>query len=50
VYLLRRHAALVDDDDIIEINDHKSLLNLVFKGTCLNTKTYLLRLVDSSSV
>jgi hypothetical protein len=50
VYLPRRHAALVTDDDIIEINDRKAVLNLVFKGTCLNIKTDLLRLVDLSSV
>jgi hypothetical protein len=42
VYLPKRYSAFVSDEDIELINLNKISLNLVYKGTCEKTNSYIL--------
>jgi len=42
IFLPRRYASVVSDEDIAKINFRSIYLNLVYKGMCEKTKSYLL--------
>jgi len=42
VYLPKRYSAIVSDEDIELINFNKVFLNLLYKGTCEKTNSYIL--------
>jgi len=42
IFLLKRHANLVTDEDMENINSRSIYLNLVYKGICELTRSYLL--------
>jgi hypothetical protein len=42
VFLARRYATVVSSEDIAQINTKGVNLNLVFKGTCVTTSSYIL--------
>jgi len=42
IFLLRRYASVVSDEDMDKINSRSIYLNLVYKGMCERTKSYLL--------
>ena len=42
VFLPKGYSAVVRDDDIDDINSNRVSLNLIYKGTCVKTKSYIL--------
>ena len=42
IFLPKRYASVVSDEDIAKINSRSIYLNLVYKGMCERTKSYLL--------
>ena len=46
IFLPRRYASVVSDEDMAKINSKSIDLNIVYKGMCEKTKTYLLA-IDS---
>jgi len=46
IFLPKRYASVVSDEDIAKINSRSIYLHLVYKGMCEKTKSYLLA-IDS---
>ena len=46
IFLPKRYANVVSDEDMAKINSRSIYLNLVYKGICEKTKSYLLT-IDS---
>ena len=42
IFLPKRYASVVSDDDISKINSRTKYINLVYKGLCEKTRSYLL--------
>ena len=42
VFLPKRYAAVITDEDISSINDDQIHCNLIYRGLCEKTKTYVL--------
>jgi hypothetical protein len=42
VFMPKRYSSVFDDDDIETINSQKVSLNLIYKGICEKTKSYIL--------
>jgi len=42
IFLPRRYASVVSDEDMAKINSRSIYLNLVYKGMCEKNKSYLL--------
>ena len=42
IFLPRRYASVVSDEDMAKINSRSIYLNLVYEGMCEKTKSYLL--------
>ena len=42
IFLPKRYSEIIPDDDIDKINKNSVSLNLIYKGTCQKTKSYLL--------
>ena len=40
IFLPKRYASVVSDDDISKINSRTKYLNLVYKGMCEKTRSY----------
>jgi hypothetical protein len=44
VFLPRRYSEVMTDDDIADINSGQTKLNLIYRGTCMQTGGHLLAL------
>ena len=42
IFLPKRYASVVSDEDLSKINSRSIYLNLVYKGMCEKTRSYLL--------
>jgi hypothetical protein len=42
VFMPKRYSSVFLDEDIDSINNEKFLLNLIYKGTCIKSKSYIL--------
>ena len=48
IFLPKRYASVVSDEDIAKFNSRSNYLNLVYKGKCEKTKSYLLAIDDNA--
>jgi hypothetical protein len=46
VFLPKRYTNCFSEDDILDINNQRVKLNLVYKGTCSKTHSYVLSIVS----
>jgi hypothetical protein len=46
IFLPKRYASVVSDDDISNINSRTKYINLVYKGICEKTRSYLLAIEE----
>jgi hypothetical protein len=42
VFIPKRYSSVFLDEDIDSINNEKFSLNLIYKGTCIKSKSYIL--------